>query len=112
MIHYFYKLVSTVGRQKMQRRPRQRSKTEIISSILRLTGNRTGTRMSQIMYETYISHNQLKGYLAMMIQNELIVYIKEEKIFKITQHGMHALELYDEMDKLLVYNSTEYSVNE
>lgn len=65
MIHYFYKLVSTVGRQKMQRRPRQRSKTEIISSILRSTGNRTGTRISQIMYETYIPHNQLKEYLAM-----------------------------------------------
>ena len=63
MIHYFYKLVSTVGRQKMQRRPRQRSKTEIISSILRSTGNCTGTRISQIMYETYIPHNQLKEYL-------------------------------------------------
>ena len=64
MIHYFYKLVSTVGRQKMQRRPRQRSKTEIISSILRSIGNRTGTRISQIMYETYIPHNQLKEYLS------------------------------------------------
>lgn len=106
MIHYFYKLVSTVGRQKMQRRPRQRSKTEIISSILRSIGNRTGTRISQIMYETYIPHNQLKEYLAMMIQNELIVYITEEKTFKITEHGMHVLKLYSEMNKLLVYNPT------
>jgi predicted transcriptional regulator len=86
----------------MQRQ--QRSKTEIISSILRSTHNRTGTRISQIMYETYIPYNQLKEYLATMIQNELIVYVKEEKKFKITEYGMHALKLYDEMDKLLVYN--------
>ena len=56
------------------------------------------------MYETYIPYNQLKEYLTMMIQNKLIVYIKEEKIFKITEYGIHALKLYDEMDKLLVYN--------
>jgi predicted transcriptional regulator len=44
----------------------------------------------------------------MMLKNELIVYVKEEKTFKITEYGIHVLELYDEMDKLLVYNSTEY----
>ena len=42
----------------------------------------------------------------MMIQNELIVYITEEKTFKITEHGMHVLKLYNEMNKLLVYNPT------
>jgi predicted transcriptional regulator len=94
----------------MLRRPRQRSKTEIISSILRSTHNRTGTKISQIMYETYIPYNQLKEYLTMMIQNKLIMYIKE-KIFKITEYGIHALKLYDEMDKLLVYNSTIQSLN-
>jgi predicted transcriptional regulator len=64
------------------------------------------------MYETYIPYNQLKEYLTMMIQNNLIMYIKEEKIFKITEYGIHALKLYDEMDKLLVYNPTKHSVNE
>jgi predicted transcriptional regulator len=58
------------------------------------------------MYKTYIPYNQLKEYLTMMIQNELIIYIKEEKTFKITDYGMHFLKLYDEMDKLLVYNPT------
>jgi predicted transcriptional regulator len=86
----------------MQRQ--QRSKSEIISSILSSTDNRMGTKISQIMYETYIPYNQLKDYLAMMVQNNLIIYVKEEKIFKITEYGMHALKLYGEMDKLLVYN--------
>ena len=89
----------------MQRQ--QRSKSEKISDILRSIRNCPGTRITQIMYETCIPHNQLKEYLAMMIQNELIVYIKEEKTFKITEYGMHVLKLYDEMDKLFVYNYTD-----
>jgi predicted transcriptional regulator len=63
------------------------------------------------MYETYLPYNLLKEYLAMMIQNKLIVYVKEDKTFKITEYGMHALKLYDEMDKLLVYNPTKQSLN-
>jgi predicted transcriptional regulator len=59
------------------------------------------------MYETCIPHNQLKEYLAIMIQNGLIVYIKEEKTFRITDYGTHILKLYDEMNKLLVYNYTD-----
>ena len=88
----------------MQRR--LRSESEKISDILRSIRNCPGTRITQIIYETCIPHNQLKEYLAMMIQNKLIMYIKEEKTFKITEYGMNALKLYDEMDKLLVYNLT------
>ena len=40
--------------------------------------------------------------LSSLEQTNLIVYIKEEKTFKITEYGMHALKLYGEMDKLLV----------
>jgi predicted transcriptional regulator len=80
-----------------------RSESEKISDILRSVRNRPGTRVTQIMFEICIPHNQLKEYLVMMIQNKLIVYSKEEKIFRITDYGMHVLKLYDEMDKLLVY---------
>ena len=42
----------------------------------------------------------------MMIQTKLIIYIKEEKTFRITEYGIHALKLY-EMDKLLVSQPTD-----
>ena len=86
----------------MQQHPRHRSKIEIILSILKSADNRMGTRKSQIMYETFIPYNRLKEYLTMMIQNELIVYAKEEETFKITDYGKHVLKLHDEMDELLV----------
>jgi predicted transcriptional regulator len=85
---------------------RIRSESEKISDVLRSIRNYPGTRITQIMFETCIPHNQLKGYLALTIQNGLIVYTKEEKTFKITEYGMHIIKLYDEMDKLLVYNPT------
>jgi predicted transcriptional regulator len=62
----------------------QRSKSEKISDILRSIHNCPGTRITQIMYETCIPHNQLKEYLTIMIQSGLIVYVKEEKTFRIT----------------------------
>ena len=89
----------------MQRQ--QRSKSELVSFILRSIRNRTDAKVSQIQYETYIPYNKLKEYLTMMIQNKLVLYVKEEKIFRITEYGMHALELNDEMNKLLVYNPTK-----
>jgi hypothetical protein len=46
----------------------------------------------------------------MMVQNNLIIYIKEDKIFKIMEYGMQALKLYGEIDKLLVYNPIKQSV--
>jgi predicted transcriptional regulator len=85
-----------------------RSESEKISDILRSI--RTGTRITQIMYETCIPHYQLKEYLAIMIQNGLIVYVKEEKTFTITEYGMNVLKIYGEINKLLVYNQTKQLV--
>ena len=87
-----------------------RSKSEKISDILRSIRNCPGTRITQIMYETCIPHNQLKEYLTIMIQSGLIVYVKEKKTFRITDYGMNVLKIYGEMDKLLVYNPTKQLV--
>jgi predicted transcriptional regulator len=63
------------------------------------------------MFETYIPYNKLKEYLTMMVQNQLIAYSKEEKVFKITEYGMHVLELYGELGKLLDYNQLNTRLN-
>lgn len=76
--------------------------------ILRSIRNCMGARISHIMYETCIPHNQLKEYLTIIVQKELIVYSKEEKIFRITDYGMHLLNLYDEIDKLFVCSPPNY----
>ena len=88
--------------------PKHRSKPEIIFSILKSTQSYTGATMGQIQYETYISYNKLKAYLTFLVQHKLIEFIKEEKLFRITESGINALTIFDEMDKLLALQLTEH----
>lgn len=70
-----------------------RSKREMISDILR-TIEINGATISEIQFKTYISYQHLKKYLTYLVQNELIIYTKAEKRFRITQRGFHALDTY------------------
>ena len=83
-----------------------RSESEKILDILKSILSCPNTRITQIMHDTCIPHNQLKEYLALMIQNGLIIHVKEERTFRITDYGMNVHKLYNEMGQLLVYNST------
>ena len=82
-------------------RHRTRSKFEIISSILNSTRGYTGATITQIQYETYVSYKQLKDYLTFLIQQRLIEFVREEKMFRITETGINALNMFDEIDKLI-----------
>lgn len=91
-----------------------RSKHEIVSDILRAIDADRVT-IYEIQFKTSISYQHLRKYLAYLVQNELIVYIKDEKRFRITQRGLHALDTYTKMDELLgrktlhnVMKTTEY----
>jgi predicted transcriptional regulator len=78
-----------------------RSKHEIFSDILRAIDT-DGATINEILFKTYISYQRLKKDLTFLIQLSLISYIKEEKRFRITQQGFHALDTYTKMDELLV----------
>jgi predicted transcriptional regulator len=87
----------------MPRELKHRSRSEIISSILEVTnGNRT--RVTEIQFKTYLSHNILKEYLVQLLQCDLIEYRGGERTFKTTPKGMQALQMYNKMDELLVRN--------
>jgi predicted transcriptional regulator len=86
---------------------KHRSKPQIISSILKSTQS-YGATMGQIQYETYISYKKLKAYLTLLVQHKLIAFVKEEKVFRITESGINALTIFDEMDKLLALQLTEH----
>jgi len=80
---------------------KRRSKSEIISSILEVTnGNRVG--LPEIQFKTYLSYNMVTGYLLQLRQSNLIEYTEGDRMFKTTPKGMQALQMYSEMDALLV----------
>jgi predicted transcriptional regulator len=77
-----------------------RSKHEIISDILTVIKVDAGT-FSEIQFKIHISHPRLKKYLTHLVQSELIVYVKQEKRFRITQRGLYVLDTYAKLEKLL-----------
>ena len=77
-----------------------RSNNEMVSDILRAI-DADGATIYEIQFKTYISYQHLKKYLTYLVQNELIVYRKEEKKFRITPRGLYAVDVYTKMDELL-----------
>ncbi len=60
-----------------------------------------GTTKTKLMYKAYISYNQLKEYLTILIENNLIKYIDGTQTFKTTEKGLMYLKMYNAIGELL-----------
>ena len=76
-----------------------RSKTEIVAMILEAANG--GAPKTKIMYSAYLSYNQLKEYLSLLIENNLLEYHGGSKIFRSTEKGLKFLKIYNEIGELL-----------
>ena len=76
-----------------------RSRTEIVSMILESANG--GATKTKIMYVAFLSYNQLKEYLSVLIENNLIEYLEGTKTFKTTEKGLNFLKMHNEMAELL-----------
>jgi len=57
------------------------------------------------MYKACL-YNQLKGYLSILTDNNLIEYLDGTKTFKTTEKGLNYLDMYNEIKRLLPQTST------
>ena len=80
-----------------------RSRTELVPSILDAANG--GTTKTKIMYNAYLSYNQLKEYLTMLIENDLIEYLVGNKTFRTTEKGLNFIKMHHEIGELLQTNS-------
>ena len=76
-----------------------RSRTEIVSNILDAANG--GTTKTRIMYKAFLSYGQLKEYLSILIENNLIEFLDGTQIFKTTEKGLNYLKKHNEMEELL-----------
>ena len=76
-----------------------RSRTEIVGNILDSANG--GASKTKIMYKAYLSYNQLKEYLTILIENNLIEYIDGTRTFKTTEKGLNYLKMHNEIGELL-----------
>ena len=76
-----------------------RNRTEIIGNILDSANG--GASKTKIMYKAYLSYNQLKEYLSVLIENNLLEYHDGTHQFKTTEKGLNLLKMHNEMAELL-----------
>ena len=76
-----------------------RSRTEITAMILD-TANMETTK-TKIMYNAYLSYNQLKEYISILIENNLLEYLEGARTFRTTEKGLNFLKMHREMTELL-----------
>ncbi len=76
-----------------------RSITEIVGNILDAANG--GATKTKIMYKAFLSYAQLREYLSVLIENNLLEYLDGTHKFKTTEKGLNYLRVYNEMGELL-----------
>ena len=76
-----------------------RSRTEIVAMILDAANG--GETKTKIMYFAFLSYNQVKEYLSVLIENNLIEYLDGANKFKTTVKGLNYLKMHTEIGELL-----------
>jgi predicted transcriptional regulator len=76
-----------------------RSRTEIISQILDTANG--GITKTKLMYKVFLSHDQLKEYLAVLTQSDLLRFDFVSRTFMVTEKGLRFLYLYNQIDQLM-----------
>jgi predicted transcriptional regulator len=76
-----------------------RSRTEIVSMILEAANG--GATKTRIMYKAFLSYAQLREYLAVLIENNLMEYLEGIQGYKTTEKGLNLLRMHNEIGELL-----------
>ncbi|MGI9010875.1 MAG: winged helix-turn-helix domain-containing protein [Nitrososphaeraceae archaeon] len=76
-----------------------RSRTEIVAMILDAANG--GTTKTRIMYKAFLSYAQLKEYLSVLVENNLIEYLDGIQVYKTTEKGLKFLKMHSEIGELL-----------
>lgn len=77
-----------------------RTRTEIMSEILGVA-NRGGATKTKIMYQAFLSYNQMKEYLIVLTRSSLLSYDTYTHTFKTTEKGLTFLQSYNKIDQVL-----------
>ncbi len=76
-----------------------RSRTEIVAMILEAANG--GATKTKIMYKAFLSYAQLREYLSVLIENNLLEYLDGSQTYKTTEKGLTFLKMHNEIGELL-----------
>jgi predicted transcriptional regulator len=84
-----------------------RSRTEIVVQILEAVNgyhdndDNEGLTQTKLMSKLFLSHEQTKEYLMLLIEDDLLSYDSTMRTFKITEKGLTFLQAYNQIDQVL-----------
>ena len=77
-----------------------RDRIDIISQILKIA-NGGGVTRTKIMYRGLLSYAQIKEYLMLLTEKELLRYDKNTQTFKTTEKGLRFLDIYSRIGDII-----------
>ncbi len=85
-----------------------RSRTEIVAMILEAANG--GATKTRIMYKAFLSYAQLREYLSVLIENNLLEYLEGLQNYKTTEKGLNFLKMHNEIGELLQTSIKEQKI--
>jgi predicted transcriptional regulator len=79
---------------------RYRNRIDIIAQLLDAASS--PTTKTKMMYKAMLSYEQLKEYLLMLSENDLIGYDKPSQRFATTDKGFQLIKRYEDLSELIV----------
>ena len=76
-----------------------RSRSDIIGLLLS-AANGGGASKTKLMYKAYLSFNQLREYMTLLVENGLIEYEEGMRTYRTTEKGMRLLQIQNTMDEI------------
>jgi predicted transcriptional regulator len=76
-----------------------RSRTDIVGSMLEAANG--GATKTKIMYKAFLSYAQLKEYLTVLLQNDLLEYEEGKQNFRTTEKGLRLLQMHNQFDEMM-----------
>jgi predicted transcriptional regulator len=83
-----------------------KSRTDIVATILESASNIPISK-TRLMYMSYLSHEKMTSFAAMLIQNDLLSFDNHRRLFETTLKGQRYLELYDGIQQCMGYFKIE-----
>jgi len=78
-----------------------RDKTEIIRQVLDIANGAEGLTMVKIMYKAFLSYKQVKEYVALLTENDLLRYDSITQSYKTTGKGLTLLQFYNQLEDMM-----------
>ncbi len=78
-----------------------RDRTEIISQILDAANGAEDITKTKLMYKAFLTYKQLKEYLTLLTESDLLRYDSVTQTYKTTKKGLRLLQFCNELDDIM-----------